>query len=475
MASVKAVSKAQRSPNWFINLKKWVQQYPYRLLSALVVIVAIVFTMLVPQDQLALQMPEPWSYALAADNFSQGKWVLTTDEFAAARTQVRIAGARLTQYVEIAPDTWAFRQSPGHPLQLAFFQIIARQSRLSNISLALVAATVVFLVLASWKNEKAAFIGVTLLLWTPITLLALHYTNMETFVSGMWPLISGTMLLLYERMDRHKKPQWTMRFLLFLAGLSAGWTVLVRITSLPLAFVLFGYGVYLIWAKQAPIKGKRRRKGKRKKGKRPMHFDKTSQQHLVALCLGGLFVLGILLAYNWLTFGKFLDNGYLYPSNYEAHNLWSDDPLTEVPGGVKTWLAGGTLADIIMTQFVHIRLWLRPAIRAWPLWPLALWGLLQLIRTRKIEQSSWFIFLWLFFAYLPFTGIIFFGVTRALAEPYDQSWGYFVPSRYLYPMMLPFVWCLAFVMNRWSNRWAFALLGLYVVGSSGLFLLTLAN
>jgi hypothetical protein len=32
---------------------------------------------------------------------------------ASAHTRVQLAGARLVQFVQIADDTWAFRQSPG--------------------------------------------------------------------------------------------------------------------------------------------------------------------------------------------------------------------------------------------------------------------------------------------------------------------------------------------------------------------------
>lgn len=98
--------------------------YSYRLLTGVVFLLALAFTMLVPHDPQRLHMPEPWSYALAAEKFAQGRWTLTDNEAAAARTQVRLQGSRLTQYVEIEPGRWAFRQSPGHSLQLALFWIV---------------------------------------------------------------------------------------------------------------------------------------------------------------------------------------------------------------------------------------------------------------------------------------------------------------------------------------------------------------
>ena len=46
----------------------------YHFLTSFSVILVLVFTMLIPHDQRRLHMPEPWSYALAAQNFAQGNW-----------------------------------------------------------------------------------------------------------------------------------------------------------------------------------------------------------------------------------------------------------------------------------------------------------------------------------------------------------------------------------------------------------------
>lgn len=133
----------------------------YRLSTSFSATLVLTLILLIPHAQRRLHMPEPWSYALAAQNFSQGKWTLTNDELAAARTEVRLQGSRLTQYVEIEPSRWAFRQSPGHPLQMAPFTAIG-WSRLANVTLAILAALVSYPVLAAWQDERLAFLGVTL-------------------------------------------------------------------------------------------------------------------------------------------------------------------------------------------------------------------------------------------------------------------------------------------------------------------------
>ena len=49
-------------------------RYRYRLLTGFSVLLVLILTMLIPHDQRRLHMPEPWSYALAAQNFAQGNW-----------------------------------------------------------------------------------------------------------------------------------------------------------------------------------------------------------------------------------------------------------------------------------------------------------------------------------------------------------------------------------------------------------------
>lgn len=446
------------------GLREWrARLSSYHFAAVGVFLLALLLTLLVPYEQGGLRMPEPWSYELAAEKFAQGEWVLSTEELAAARTSIRLRGGQLTQYVEVAPDQWAFRQSPGHPLTLALFGKVG-WPRLANISLAALAVLVLFPLLAAHYSEKIALLGVTLLLWSPLSLLALHYYQMDTFAGGMWPLIAGGLLLWYEAGIGWKR---YAHLFLFGSGVATGWSVAVRQTSGLLAVVLVGFLLWLLFA--------RRNQPTSVTTDLPTTWYSKKWIHLAAFGLGILLAASILLVYNQLTFGRPFTTGYLFPSPYNQHNLWSDNPVTAVPGGVETWLAGGTVGDIFMTLLVHLRLWLRPATFAWPLWPLALLGLVQLCRQRPVKRPTWLMLFWLLAIYLPFAGVIFFGVTRALAEPYDQGWGYFIPARYLYPLMLPFVWALAYLLSRWPGRWSYLLVGFYALGSAGLFLATLSH
>jgi hypothetical protein len=427
------------------------------------VALAFALTIFTPHDPRRLGMPEPWSYELAARNFAEGSWVLDRNEVATARTQIRLDGGQLTQYIEIAPEQWAFRQSPGHALEMALFLKLGTL-RLANIFLVLSGSLVIYLLLSARYSEKTAFLGVLLFLWSPLSLLANHYYLMDTFAGGVWPLIAGGLLLWFEA---QKKDTPYLMIGVCLAGFAAGWSFVARQTNILLLGV---FAVYLFLAVST-----KQRASSQPSEKRLLYLTSTSWRHIGAFALGVTFALGILLAYNSLTFGSPFTSGYFYPSIYDRHNLWNEDPLQSVPGGVPTWLAGGGIGDIVATLFVHIGLWLRPATLAWPLWPFALWGLVQLFRQKPVARSTWFIFLWLFVVYAPYAGVIFFGVTRALAVPYDQGWGFFVPSRYLFPFTFPYVWVLAPLLARWLKGWSLALVGLYMAANAWFFWQVLAQ
>jgi hypothetical protein len=442
----------------------------YRLLAGLMVALAVTLAFLTPHDQRRLRMPDPWAYELAAQNFVQGKWVLNNDEVAAARTELDLRGARLTQYIETEANTWTFRQSPGHPLQMALL-LPTGQPRLANAILAGLAAAILYLLLTAWYNERIACLGVAILLWTPITLTALHYYNMDTYSGGSWPLIGGGLLLLYE--SKGGRGRW-LSLLLLAAGFALGWAVVVRITNL----LLLGLcGLYLLlllwrfWPHLATNRIGRRSRHRQVSQRRSFPFlSRTGWWHLALFSLGSGLALGILALYNQASFGSFLDSGYLYSNADDRFFLWNENPATSVAGGVVTWLAGGTLFHILGTLVTHVRLWLRPITVAWPLWPLAVYGLIYLFRKqRPIQRTTWFVFFWLLAVYAPYAGVIFFGVTRALAVPFNQTWGFFVVARYLYPISFPLVLLIADVLNRQSRWLAVGLTGGSMIVSAGLY------
>lgn len=449
---------------------RW-QQHQYRWLTGLFVLMAIALAFLPGYDQRKLRLPNTWSNELATANFAQGKWLLNDDEAAAARAQIRQRGGRLTQYLEIAPGQWAFRQAPGHSLEMVPFYLLG-YSQLANITLAVLAVIALYPLLALLYNERMAFIGSTLLLWTPVSLTALHYYHMDTFAGGILPLIAGALLLRYEKKEGKGR---LALFLLFVIGLAVGWSVVIRLTNLLLLPLFSSYLLFLIWHNQATAQTPNRRKRKHKTKRRLLKIDRMGWLHLGSFSLGCLIALSGLALYNLAVFGDVVATGYAYHSPDDPFYLWKENPVTSVPGGVSTWLEGGTVLDIGVTLIKHISLWLQPATLAWLLWPIALLGLIYLLRQRPISRSTWFLFLWLLAVYFPYAGVVFFGVTRALAVPFNQTWGFFVPARYLYPFLFPFVLIISDVLNRQSRWLAFGVTGATMLGGTMFFLYALSQ
>ncbi len=154
----------------------------YRWLAGALVLAALLLATLTLHDQRRLRMPDPWAYEIATQQFAQGQWVLNNDQAAQARTDVRLRGGSLDQYVPIGDNQWAFRQSPGYPLLLVpFFKLGI--PRAANLLLAVVAAIILYRLLARRYNDSIAVVGVVLLAWSPMSLLALHYLYMNTYAS----------------------------------------------------------------------------------------------------------------------------------------------------------------------------------------------------------------------------------------------------------------------------------------------------
>ena len=59
--------------------------------------------------------------------------------------------------------------------------------------------------------------------------------------------------------------------------------------------------------------------------------------------------------------------------------------------------------------------------------------------------------------------------------PYDQGWGFFIPSRYLFPFTFPYVWVLSPLLARWLKGWSLALAGLYMAANAWFFWQVLAR
>ncbi len=149
-------------------LRDYWQEQGHRFLTVFVVLVALALAFVPEHDQQRLQMPDPWSYEAATAQFAVGKWVLNDEEMAAIRTQARFLNAPTPQYIHLGPDAWAFRQAAGHPLEMVAAQWLWHP-RLANALLAVLAALALYPLLAAGHSERLAFVGVTLLFFSPLS------------------------------------------------------------------------------------------------------------------------------------------------------------------------------------------------------------------------------------------------------------------------------------------------------------------
>jgi hypothetical protein len=130
------------------QIKEITQQIDlFKVLTGLMLSMALALAFLPEHNQHRLHMPDPWSYEVAATQFIEGKWVLTDDEMAAIRTQARILNAPTPQYIHIGEDAWAFRQAAGHPFEMIIAQWLWHP-RLANALLAVLATLALYPLLA---------------------------------------------------------------------------------------------------------------------------------------------------------------------------------------------------------------------------------------------------------------------------------------------------------------------------------------
>lgn len=443
--------------------------------GTVVILLSIIIAFVWPYDHSRLRIPDPWTYEVAAQNLSNRLFVLTNEQIATNQTYVRLAGGILSQYLEISDGRWVLRQSFGYPLLLAPFHKIG-MPQLVNLVLAGWALWLTYRLLCRWFPSQTGIplIGTLLLAWTPMTMLATHYIYMDTFAAGVLLTISGCLLsiwgenegvVLYRAKAKvkkkkrgsaqsvasavHRRPYG----LLFAAGLTCGWAVVTRSSNLLPVLVLGSFFLYLVWCQ----------------------WRLTSQVNwlsIASFALGGLIALTVLLAYNRYVFGGFFTTGYSLPIGDDIYYLWKGRPATEI-NGVETWIVEGGFLAIVKTIFLHIGLWSRPALLAWPILPITLMGTMLIFIQKRVTPLFVFLLLWILAVYVLYAGVVFFGVTRALTASGQEGWNFFVATRYLFPATWPFIILALDWISRWPVKAQYIFSGGYIL--VGLLIFVLAG
>jgi hypothetical protein len=275
--------------NIVLNVKSFLARHvnPYRLIVGMGFVVAMALILATP-----VQMPDPddWAYYYAVKNFSQGRFTVDNAAQYQQATETGRHGSFLLQYLPIAYNKWAFEKAPGYVFYLIPFQRLGIP-RYGNVLLALGMVIVTYILLKRLRDENTAMAGSLLMLFTPIGLVMLNRTYMDTYASLAFIVIGGG-LYIYYHLTRANLGPLKGGVTLFLAFFFTAWSVVVRYTNLPIAAVLALHLVitrFVAW-----------RRGQETGIKREI------LPFLLGICLP---MLAILL-YDYYVFGSPLTNGY---------------------------------------------------------------------------------------------------------------------------------------------------------------------
>jgi hypothetical protein len=403
----------------------------YRLITGLGFIVAMALVLAAPTPK---PDPDDWAYYSAAQNFSNGQFTINNEIWRQEAFEADINHNRLYQYLPIAYDKWALEKAPGYVFYLAPFQKMGIP-RYGNVLLALGTIIVTFVLLKRLRDEKTAMLGSLLMLFTPISLVMLNRTYMDSYASLAFLAIGGG-LYLYYHLERANFGPVKGGILLFIAFFLIGWSVLARYTNLPVAIILVLHLIIMriIARRRGQIAGLKR--------------------EIIPLVLGiGLPVMALLL-YDYFVFGSPLTYGYSltpFPVKFAFQYLGQVD-------------ANGESIPALILRYNLQGFW-RNVLIGFPLLVIGVPGFIAVLyqkiaagfkrNTSSEKRSSlrhelpwdillvligWFIFV--FCLYLTFEW------TAAL----QKGGGFVIFDRYLLPGLFPVVIICALVINRFPNK-----------------------
>ena len=261
----------------------------YRIITAIGLIGAVCLSLAIPAHMME---PDDWSYYYAIHNFADGKLVVTDEIHNEQSSETQGQVGHFIDYVNIGTDKWALEKAPGY----VFFEIpfeLMGIPRWGNVLLALGVTVVTFLLLRRLRDEKAACIGALMMLFTPVSLVMLNRSYMDTFAAGAF-LVMGGGLYIYWVLERARLNRVAGAGLLFVAFLLIAWSVVTRYTNIAVAAFFALHFAFLVIG------------GFIKRAKTNLKFE------IPAAILGIGIPLVALLLYDKAVFGSPFDYGYKY-------------------------------------------------------------------------------------------------------------------------------------------------------------------
>jgi hypothetical protein len=400
----------------------------YRIIVVAGIIAASVLSLSIAPQMLG---HSSWAYYFGVENFANGDFVIDDTLHFEQVAEAKEQGGTLTQYVEIGDNRWALEKAPGYVLYLVPFEWLGIP-RWGNVFLAIGMTLVTYILLKRLKNEKTACIGSLLMLFTPISLIMLNITYMNTFASLAFIAMGGGLYIYYE-LEREKLSRWAAGIILFLSFLLASWSVVVCYTNFLIVAVIALHFVIT----------------------RAIAFHKGNRKNLflesVSFILGNGIPVAVLLIYNYCVFGSIFDYGYHYSSMPTSFSL--ESIFTNIANAPASLLSAFPLLLIAVPAFAVI-LYLKYMASGKSAVLSGGWAGLG-------AELSWDI-LWML------TGWFIGGFCLYLA--YDFTADYigshisFVRfSRYYLPGLFPIAIISALLMYKWSQKVLLPVMGVLIV------------
>jgi hypothetical protein len=223
----------------------------YRTITALGVILAFSITLIIPQH---MRENSDWSFQYAVQNFSQGRFTVDGITIGHQADEANQYGGLLSQYVLLGDDRWALTEAPGYIFYLLPFYYI-HATEIGNLVLAAGMTAVAYLLLRRLRDEKTACLGSLLLLFTPVALAMMQRAYSDSFGASAF-LAMGGGLYLYYCLRRRELTAILAGILLFLSGLSLGWSLAANYNnSLPVVIFTLHF-IFTFFRSRLPGQGR---------------------------------------------------------------------------------------------------------------------------------------------------------------------------------------------------------------------------
>ena len=422
---------------------------PWRIIAAAGLIISTTLCLWTPAR---LFEPDDWAYYYAVRNFAEGNLVVNDAVRIAQSREAQADGGQLGQYVSIGGGKWALEKAPGFPIFEVPFQLLGIP-RWGNVMLALGMTLATFILLKRLRDEKAACIGSLLMLFTPVSLVMLNRSYMDSFAAGAFLLMGGA-LYIYWLLERKHRGPLAGSLMLFSAFLLIAWSVVTRYTNVTVAAV---FALHFAVVEIHSLLKKRGKQGL---------FE------IAAGAVGAAIPLAFLLIYDNIVFGSPFDYGYQYTQG--------DISFAFQHIGSSTRTGGSVFWNIIIT---NLKLAPHTLFTGFPLLVIALPALaIAMWAAFRRRKGAWYnlsaVLRWdiLLIIIGWFAAVFFLYITYEwTANQQMATRPFIVMARFYLPGLFPLAVISALLLSKVPTKLALGVTAIAMIAGSIIFLQSLHN